>query len=304
MQKILVIGATGMLGKPVTNALINAGFEVTVMSRQPAIARQFFPTAHVLTGDVLDTISLLAAFEGQDAVYINLQAPRSAKPEDQLPEREGMNNILYAARITGVKRIAYLSSLVKDYNHTNGYHWWVLDMKEEAIEKIKSAGIPFTIFYASTFMESFDQLLLKGNKIILAGSSKQTMYFIAGKDYGQQVVRSFQLLTHENKEYKIQGPEAYNWDDGARIFIQHYTKTKLRTLKAPLWLLKLMGRFNGEIQYGAKIIEAMHKYPEKFEAEKTWEELGKPKTTISEYAKLIISKNLIILTIVLRWIIF
>lgn len=286
MQKILVIGATGMIGKPVTNALIDAGHEVTLLARNTAIARSLFPTVNIQSGDVLDTISLLAAFEGQDAVYISLQADRSARPHEPHPEREGMNNILYAARITGIQRIAYLSSLVKDYNGTNGFHWWILDLKQEAIEKIKNAGIPYSIFYASSFMECFDQLLLKGNKILLAGNSRMPMYFIAGDDYGKQVTRSFETVSTENKEYKVQGPEAYNWDDGARIFIQHYTKARLSIRKIPLWLLKFFGRFNRELQYGALILEAMNNYPEKFESEQTWQELGKPEITIQVYAKM------------------
>ena len=41
-KKITVIGATGMIGIPVTNELINAGFEVTALVRNVEKAKQIF----------------------------------------------------------------------------------------------------------------------------------------------------------------------------------------------------------------------------------------------------------------------
>jgi uncharacterized protein YbjT (DUF2867 family) len=284
-MKILVIGASGMIGKPVTRELLKAGFDVTLLARKPNKMREIFPNAKIVEGDVLDPLSLVKAFEGQDALYINLQAPRNAMPSDVMPEREGINNIIEAAKHVGIKRIAYLSSLVQNYNGTNGYHWWIFDMKQTAVTNIRSSGIPYTIFYASSFMENLDQLLKQGNKIMLAGESKAPMYFIAGEDYGRQVAWSFRLPGKENKEYAVQGPEAYNWDDAAKIFIENYTKAKLKILKVPLSMLKWIGVFNRKTAYGFKILTALNNYPEKFEAEQTWNELGKPTITIAEYAR-------------------
>ncbi len=284
MQKILVVGGTGMIGKPVTWALINAGFKVTMLARNPQKAQELFPEATVVPGDVLDPLSLLKAFEGQDAVYISLSPPRTARRKDRLPEREGIDNIIAVAQKTGIKRLVLLSSLVQHYNGMNGFHWWVFDVKQAAVEKVKKSGIPYTIFYPSSFMECFDQLLMKGHRLMLAGDSKAPMHFIAADDYAQQVVRSFQQPPAGNKEYPVQGPAAYTWEDGARIFIKHYTKAPLKTLKAPLGVFKLMGAVVPLVDYGAKISEALNKYPEQFESTTTWAELGKPQVTIDAYA--------------------
>lgn len=285
MKKILVIGASGMLGKPVTRQLAKAGFELTLLARDPLSMRELFPSTKVIEGDVLDPLSLVNAMDGQDAIYINLQAPRGSSRSHPMPEREGISNILDAATYAGIKRIAYLSSLVQNYNGMEGFHWWIFDMKQTAVSRIKSSGIPYTIFYASTFMESLDQLMMQGNKILLAGESKAPMYFIAGEDYGKQVARSLQLPGDDNREYIVQGTEAYNWDNAASIFIQHYKKQSLKTMKAPLGMLKLFGIFSGKAAYGYKICTALNNYPEKFEAENTWNDLGKPSVTLAEYAQ-------------------
>jgi len=283
MKKILVIGASGMIGKPVTRELAKAGFDLTLLARKPHKMREIFPDQKIIEGDVLDPLGLLSAFEGQDAVYINLQAPRGVSQKVPLPEREGINNIIDVAKHTGIKRLVYLSSLVQRFNGMNGYHWWIFDMKQKAIANIKSSGTPYTIFYPSSFMENLDQLLKRGNRIMLAGESKVPMYFIAGEDYGKQVARSLQMPGADNREYAVQGTEAYNWDDAAKLYIKHH-KAPLKIMKAPLGLLKFMGMFSSVTQYGYKVLVALNNYPEKFESEKTWEELGKPTITIEKYA--------------------
>ncbi|HEY0680278.1 MAG TPA: NAD(P)H-binding protein [Chitinophagaceae bacterium] len=285
-MKILVIGASGMIGKPVTIELAKAGYELTLLSRNPHQMRQLYPKMKIVEGDVLDQVSLMHAMEGQDAVYISMQAPRGALQSHPQPEREGIDNIIDAATYGGIKRIVYLSSLVQNYNGMNGFHWWVFDMKQSAVEKIKSCGIPYTIFYASALMENLDQFLMKGNKILLAGVSKTPMYFIAGEDYGRQVGWSFRIPATENKEYVAQGLEAFTWDEAAKVFINNYSKSRLRIVKAPMKVLKLAGMLNSKSYYGYKIVTALNNYPEKFEAEQTWSELGKPSITLAAYAQM------------------
>jgi uncharacterized protein YbjT (DUF2867 family) len=284
IKKILVIGASGMIGRPVTKELVKAGFDCTLLARNPAKMEKLFPGCRVTEGDVLDPLSLLVAMEKQDAVYINLQAPRSVSQDIPLPEREGIDNIIETARHAGLKRITYISSLVQRYNGTNGYHWWIFDMKQSAVTKIRSCGMPYTIFYPSTFMENLDQLLRRGNKIMLAGESKAPMYFIAAEDYGRQVARSFQTPGNDNREYAVQGTEAYNWNKAAAIFIDHYKAKPMKVMKAPAGMLKFIGLFSRTVKYGYKIVTALNNYPERFESEKTWEQLGRPSITLAEYA--------------------
>jgi len=284
-KKILVIGSTGMLGKPVTIELFRAGFQLTLLARDPAKAKKIFPRANIIEADVLNKGSLFKAFQGQDEIYINLHTPQDARISDQLPEREGIDNIIDAARASGINRLVILSSLVKRYNRTRDYHWWVFDVKESAVQKIKNSGIPYTVFYASSFMETFDQMLLKNNKVMLAGKSHAKMWFIAGEDFGRQVAWSFSKLSDESREYSVQGLEPYNWDDAARIFIANYSRGKMGIMKAPLEMIAFLGRFSRKYQNAFMILKALNNYPEEFESQQTWDELGKPRIKLAAYAE-------------------
>lgn len=284
-MKILFIGATGMLGKPVAAQLIRSGFDLTLLARDEAKARSLFPATKVVRGDVFDRSSLINAFAQTDLVYLNLSVHQSSREKDPQPEKEGIDNIIAAAKETGVKRLAYLSSLVHFYEGMNGFSWWAFRNKNSAVQKIKDSGIPYTIFYPSTFMETIPYQMMQGNKVGILGRSEMPMWFIAASDYANQVARSFEIAGNENKEYTIQGPEALRSDEAAKIFLANYKKTKLSILKAPMWIMKFLGIFIQRFNYGWHICEALNKYPEKMDSQQTWNELGKPVTRLADYAK-------------------
>ncbi len=197
-----------------------------------------------------------------------------------------MKIILEAAKNAGVKRIAYCSSLVHRYQGTNNFHWWVFEIKRQAVEMIKASGIPYTCFYPSGFMENFDKGdYRQGNKMMLAGESKHPMWIVAGSDYGKQVAKAFQIAEAENRDYDVQGLEAFTTDEAVKVFSDNYGREKLTISKSPLLVLKIAGLFNRKMNYGAKILDAINNYPEKFASETTWAELGKPTVTLSEYAR-------------------
>ncbi len=284
-MKVLFIGATGMLGKPVVKALLETGHDVTFFGRDENKIRSLFPKSTIAKGDVFDKGNLINAMKEQQAVYMNLSVAQQSKQKDLQPEREGVDNIIAAAKETGIQRLAYLSSLVHLYNGMHGFNWWAFDIKHTAVEGIKASGIPHTIFYPSTFMETFPYQMMRGNKIAMLGKSEMPMWFIAASDYAKQVVNSFTIPGNENKEYVIQGTESFTFDAAAKVFISNYSKTKLKTMKAPISMMKFLGNFNQKFNYGWHICEALNKYPEKFEAEKTWKELGKPEIMLAGYAK-------------------
>lgn len=283
MQKILFIGATGMLGKPVALELLRAGFRLTLLARDVVRMQKLFPNIPVIKGDVFDQSSLEVAMKDHDTVYLNLSVAQSSKKNSPQTEREGIHNVIAAAKKTGLKRIAYLSSLIKNYQGMNGFKWWSFELKQAAVDAIKRSGLNYSIFYASTFMECLDQQMLQGNKLMLAGKSEAPMWFIAGKDYGIQVAWALKKAGDSNQEYNIQGLEPFTFDQAAKVFCDNY-KAPIKPMKAPLAPIKVLGMFNQRMNYLYNICEALNKFPEKFESQKTWDELGKPPTTLANYA--------------------
>lgn len=286
MKKILIIGSTGLLGKPVTEALIAAGFELTLLVRQVDLAKQLFPEAKIIKGDIRNRADIETAMQGQETVFLNLSVKQTEKPNEFNAESKGLDLVLEVAQTLKIKRIAYLSSLVHLYQGMNDFDWWVFRIKQQAVQKIKNSGIAYTIFYPSIFMESIIHQSKQGSMIALGGKSEYPMYYVAAEDYARQVAKSFEVLKeNESQDFVIQGLEAFTQEEAAQTFIRYYKKEKLRTMWAPMFVMKIMGKFSHKFDYGYHIVEALNKYPEKFDAQPTWDLLGKPSITLKDFAE-------------------
>lgn len=281
-----MIGATGLLGKPVALALANAGYEVTALVRDPGPARKTFPREiKIFPGDMRSDTDVKKLLAGHDKVYLNLSVKQNEKKTDWHSEDQGLKTLLPIAKETGIQRIFYLSSLIHRYQGMNGFDWWVLKLKSEAVRMIRASGIPSTIFYPSTFMEAIPSQYMQGRRLLIAGRSKHKQYFIASSDYALQVLNAIETNTGtDNKDYVIQGPDAYLTNEALKVFKENYKKASLSISSAPFSFVRLFGMFNTKMNYGSHIIEALNNYPEKFEAENTWSELGKPQVTLKEFA--------------------
>lgn len=289
IRSIAVIGATGMLGKPVTKTLKKEGYSVTAVVRdiiraQTTVGSEF----HFMKGDVHSVESLRTAFRDVDYVYISLSTQANEKNADFKTELDGIKNIITAAKKANIKRIGYLSSLVKDYT---GFDWWLFDIKREACKLLLESGIPATIFYPSNFFENLSELQHKGSRVMLAGNQVTKSWWISAEDYGKQVAEAFRHDHNENREYPVQGLEPMNMEEAADVYIKNYPNGSLKKMKAPMWVFKLIKPLSAEVDFQFHIISAINHYDESFKADNTWAELGKPELTLKEWTRRINEKK-------------
>jgi len=57
------------------------------------------------------------------------------------------------------------------------------------------------------------------------------------------------------------------------------------TLKIPLFLIRFLGAFSPAMNFNYNIMGTVLNYPETFKAQQTWSELGKPQTTLEQFAR-------------------
>jgi nucleoside-diphosphate-sugar epimerase len=106
-MRVLVTGASGMLGRATATALIERGEEVTVLQRRPG----GLPCREVL-GDVADPAVVARAVDGQDAV-LHLAAKVDVTgrwAEYARANIEGTRTVVEACRRAGVRRLVHVSS--------------------------------------------------------------------------------------------------------------------------------------------------------------------------------------------------
>ena len=111
---VLITGATGFLGVHLVRELVDAGYQVRALVRDPdAAASRLPPEATLARGDILDAASLEAAVAGCDAV-LHCAGKVSRDPEDAIELHrlnvEGTQHLLAAARAAGVRRFVHAST--------------------------------------------------------------------------------------------------------------------------------------------------------------------------------------------------
>lgn len=286
IKNIAVFGATGYLGAPVTKALVDGGYNISVLVRDIDIANQIFPEGvEIVKGNLAYHHDIKKFLQGKDAVYCNLSvSPMETEMGFHL-ETDGLRKIINASQECGIKRIIYLSSLVQNYQKENDFDWWVFEVKKEALNYVRDSGIPFTIFYPSNFMENFSHGYKKGIHLTLIGESRFPMFYISVKDYAKMVVNSLKKLGNEDREYDIQGPNCYTIQEAAELFKLHYTKAKLRIKTIGMGWAKFLALFDKKIAYDVRMAEALNNYNEIFVGDLAWEELGKPEINLETFAK-------------------
>ncbi|HET9389173.1 MAG TPA: hopanoid-associated sugar epimerase [Steroidobacteraceae bacterium] len=114
-MKALVTGATGFVGAAVTRALLQANWEVRVLVRQSSDRRNLQRLVlDIVTGDLTDRTSLARALADRDALFHVAADYRLGAPDPRELYRtnvDGTRNILNAARVAGIARIVYTSSV-------------------------------------------------------------------------------------------------------------------------------------------------------------------------------------------------
>lgn len=107
-MRIVVVGATGGLGRDVVAEALAGGHETTALVRDPA--RAALPgEVEIAQGDVLDRASLTGPLEGRDAVICALGTPSPRRRSTLL--EQGTANLVAAMSEAGVRRLACVTLL-------------------------------------------------------------------------------------------------------------------------------------------------------------------------------------------------
>ena len=107
---ILVVGGTGMLGKPVAQQLKADGFNVRLLARNPEKAQKLLGDGfEIVKGDVDNTAALREAMTGVDGVHISLKGGPTEADFDRM-DHIATRDIAQAAKELGLGRVTILSA--------------------------------------------------------------------------------------------------------------------------------------------------------------------------------------------------
>jgi len=142
---VLVVGATGSIGRLVVEEAIRQGHAVRALVRTPGKARRLPPDAQVVLGDVTRPDTLPGAVDGVDAVVFTLGSDGAGKVGAESVDYGGVRNVLGAlgsrkARIALMTAIG-VTNRTGEYNRATEAHDW----KRRSERLVRASGLPYTI---------------------------------------------------------------------------------------------------------------------------------------------------------------
>jgi NADH dehydrogenase len=212
LDKILVLGGSGFIGRHVVAALVRRGIKVTVPSRRRERAKHLIllPTVDVIETDILADGALERLARGQDAV-VNLvgvlHGPDFETPHVRLPLA-----LIDACRAAGVKRLVHMSALGASPDAPSAYQR-SKGRGEQAVMQAKDLDV--TVFRPSVVFGPEDQFLntfaclARYTPVLMVPSPDARFQPVYVGDVAQAIVTSLGNVDAHGRSYELAGPHAY-----------------------------------------------------------------------------------------------
>jgi uncharacterized protein YbjT (DUF2867 family) len=213
---LLVVGATGSIGRLVVEEAVRKGHAVRALARDAPKARRLFPDVEVVVGDLTRPDTLTAAVDRVDAIVFTHGSDGGDKAGAERVDYGGVRSVLAALGSRSV-RIALMTAIgvtnrEGDYNRRTQAHDW----KRRGERLVRASGLPYTIVRPGWFdyNKSGEQrlVLLQGDRRHAGDSSDGV---IARRQLAEVLVASLTSDGALRKSFELvatQGPPQHDLD--------------------------------------------------------------------------------------------
>jgi uncharacterized protein YbjT (DUF2867 family) len=224
-ERVLVVGATRGTGRLVAQRLVQEGYRVRVLARDPARAtRVLGEGVEVIAGDVTQPVSLVPAVERVDHIIYTAGVTRRPAPEAlvKATEYDGVRNTIAAAGEVGFagrfvlmgavgttrgSPLSFVLNLIKG----NTLRW-----RRRAEEALRHSGLDYTIVHAGILTDA-----PRGRRAVEIGQAHHRMwpwYRIARADAAEVLVQALRQSDACNTTFDAvaTGGSARSWDEMLR----------------------------------------------------------------------------------------
>lgn len=197
--KILVVGATGNIGRPLVAALVAKGEEVKAASR----AGTPVDGAEGVVFDIADPATFGPALEGVDRAFVML-------PTGSLAIKELLVPVIEAAAARGAK-VVLLSVLGADADDEIPYRQAELALERE--------GTPWVVLRPNWFSDNFHTFWKPGidHGVIALPAGEGKSSFIDARDIAASAAAALTTDRFDGRAFDLTGPQALGYADAAAI---------------------------------------------------------------------------------------
>jgi len=235
MKKILLAGATGYLGRYITEELIRQSYPTSIIIRDRKKVQPDINHNEIVEAEVTKIETLAGVMEGINTVISTIGI---TKQKDGLTymdvDYKGNLNLLNEAKKAGVKKFIYVSAFYADkLTHLKMCH-----AKELFVQELKKSGLDYCIIRPNGFFSDMTEFLkmAKKGKAELFGDGNYRMNPIHGADLAEVCVNA---INTKEKTIEVGGPEVLTHNEMVELAFSTLNK-KVKVSYMPEWIRKMI----------------------------------------------------------------
>ncbi len=250
MNRILLAGATGYLGRYIAKELLKRSYPLRVLARNPEKLKQNnIKITEIFQAEINQPDAIKGCCKDIDVVISTIGITRQKDGLTYMDvDYQANMNLLQEAKQNGVKKFIFISVL----NGDNLRNLKICDAKELFVEHLIESELAYCIIRPNGFFSDMTEFytMAKKGRIYLFGDGELRTNPIHGEDLAIVCVDA---IDKPDKEIKVGGPETKTHNEIAAIAFEALG-TKPKITHIPNWvrlaILKMVRLFSGSKVYG------------------------------------------------------
>jgi uncharacterized protein YbjT (DUF2867 family) len=238
-MKVLVVGATGTLGRQIVRHAIDQGHQVRCLvrsQRKAAFLKEW--GAELVGGTLRDKNTIIAALEGMDAVIDAATARATDSASIKQVDWDGKVNLIQAAKTAGVDRFIFFSILnAEKYPNVP-----LMEIKRCTEKFIAESGLKYTILRPCGFMQGligqYAIPMLDNQTVWITGESTAIAYMDT-QDIAKFAVRALEVPETVGQSYPVVGSKAWKAEEIIEV-CERLSGKEGKIWRLPMGLLRFM----------------------------------------------------------------